>query len=562
MARKGLYLGGSALLLAVVLLLVFWGRPADAEIQVLKAPRAVVWKDFLGVNAQFLWFSPERYNKQIDRLQDLGLEWVRLDLHWDRLETAEDQYQLASLDQLVKDLEARQLKSVFYLVGSARFITTAPFYSPFQDQYPPRDPEVFARRMAMLSQRYPSVAAWQVWNEPNLIGFWRPKADPEGYAKLLQASTIALRMVDPEKPVVSAGMAFFSEMPDGRTMFDALGHLGVESLGTIATYHPYTQLPEGNYSWNLDFVSHANQINRALRNAGVPAIWSTEWGWSAYKGPKELQDIIGVEGQADYVLRRLALMSALDYDRIFLFTLSDLDQRASVRDRDYGLLDLDANPKPVYLALQRFLKVTGPKLRPADPPVTENLPDGSFSIGWTREDGRNVWLFWSARGGNVRLPKLKEATLHDPLSGKVTPLSGSDGLEVPVKSSLQMLVWGEATHAYSLDPALLALAHHQRRQDPPVPPAAQPRGTRPPDHRAAAQQAAGERRGPPGPGALPRTPGRAAAPTAAQPLHAARRAVRALPAAGQRQRPVGGAATHRHGVAARALGRGPGRAQL
>ncbi|MGU2528478.1 hypothetical protein ACTVZC_20900, partial [Pseudomonas aeruginosa] len=26
-------------------------------------------------------------------------------------------------------------------------------------------------------------------------------------------------------------------------------------------------------------------------------------------------------------------------------------------------------------------------------------------------------------------------------SGKVTPLSGSDGLEVPVKSSLQMLVW-------------------------------------------------------------------------------------------------------------------------
>ncbi|MBN0502563.1 beta-xylosidase, partial [Pseudomonas aeruginosa] len=108
-------------------------------------------------------------------------------------------------------------------------------YSPFQDQYPPRDPEVFARRMAMLSQRYPSVAAWQVWNEPNLIGFWRPKADPEGYAKLLQASTIALRMVDPEKPVVSAGMAFFSEMPDGRTMFDALGHLGVESLGTIAT---------------------------------------------------------------------------------------------------------------------------------------------------------------------------------------------------------------------------------------------------------------------------------------------------------------------------------------
>ena len=57
------------------------------------------------------------------------------------------------------------------------------------------------------------------------------------------------------------------------------------------------------------------------------------------------------------------------------------------------------------------------------------------TVGSTYQSG------YSARGGNVRLPKLKEATLHDPLSGKVTPLSGSDGLEVPVKSSLQMLVW-------------------------------------------------------------------------------------------------------------------------
>lgn len=54
MTRRGLYPSGSALPLAVVLLLVFWERPVDARIRVLKVPRAVVWKDFLGVNAQFL----------------------------------------------------------------------------------------------------------------------------------------------------------------------------------------------------------------------------------------------------------------------------------------------------------------------------------------------------------------------------------------------------------------------------------------------------------------------------------------------------------------------------
>ncbi|MGY2293216.1 GH39 family glycosyl hydrolase [Pseudomonas sp. SDO528_S397] len=441
MARKRTYFATLGLVAVLGLTAFLWGRPADAEYQVLKGSKEVVWKDFLGVNAQFLWFSPERYQKQIDRLKALGLEWVRLDLHWDQLETAENQFQLATLDVLVNKLQQNQIKSLFYLVGSARFITTAPPLSLYPDQYPPRDPNVFANRMALLSQRYPSVDAWQVWNEPNLLGFWRPAADPAGYAQLLQVTAAALRVVNPTKPVVAAGMAFFSEMPNGQTMFDALGMLGVPNLNTVAAYHPYTQLPEGNDPANLDFVTKTRQLNQKLRTAGVQTLWSTEWGWSTYKGPKEMQDIISAQAQADYILRRVALMSALDFDKIFLFTLTDLDQRASVRDRNYGLLDIDTNPKPSYTALQNFLQVTGPKLIPGDPPTADSLPNGVFSIGWSRDDGRKVWFFWAAQGGTAHLPGLTTATLYDPLRGTQTPVSGANGLNVPVKSNLQILLW-------------------------------------------------------------------------------------------------------------------------
>ena len=441
MARKRTYLASLAVVAALSLTAFFWGRPADAESHVLKAGKPVVWKDFLGVNAQFLWFSPERYQKQIDRLKALGLEWVRLDLHWDQLEPVEGQYRVATLDQLVQKLQDNQLKSVFYLVGSAPFATTAPVGAPYQDQYPPKDPNVFANRILLLSQRYPSVNAWQVWNEPNLLGFWRPVADPAGYARLLTITATALRTVNPSKPVVAAGMAFFGEMPNGQSMLDALGALGVASLNTVISYHPYTPWPEGNDPANLDFVAKTTQLNQALRNSGVQTLWSTEWGWSTYKGPKDAQDLISAQTQADYVVRRLALMSALDYDRIFLFTLSDLDQRASVRDRSYGLLDIDANPKPVYTALKNFLDVSGPMLTPADPPNAERLPDGLFSIGWTRADGRKLWFFWSAKGGNAHLPGLARATLYDPLRGTQTPVSGTQGLTVAVKPNLQILLW-------------------------------------------------------------------------------------------------------------------------
>lgn len=182
-------------------------------------------------------------------------------------------------------------------------------------------------------------------------------------------------------------------------------------------------------------------INGGLRGAGVKQIWATEWGWSSYAGPEEAQAIIGVSGQADYTLRRLALMSALDFDRIFLFNLSDLDARASVRDQSYGLLDLDGNPKPVFTALKHFLRVTGPSLAPANPPAFANAPRDLYSVAWKRTDGRRLLMVWSASAGKLGLRGVRQATLHDPLSGTEQNLAADSGtLTVPLKPSLQLLV--------------------------------------------------------------------------------------------------------------------------
>jgi beta-xylosidase len=428
--------------LLALLLLIYPGLGAEAEGLQLKAPRAVEWREFLGVNAHFLWFPPEQYRQQMQRWRELGLEWTRVDLHWDRHEPARGQYRFTELDGVVEQLQQQQLRSVFYLVGSAPHATSAPAGSPTPDQYPPRKPKLFADAMAVFARRYPSVNTWQVWNEPNLPSFWRPHEDPVGYARLLQSSVQSLRQAAPNKPIVMAGMAYYSQMPvKGGLMLEELGKLGVQQLGTIVAYHPYSQEPESDEPGVNDFVLRARQLNATLRSVQVPAIWATEWGWSSYAGPKELQEIIGEQGQADYLLRRLALMSALDYDRIFLFALSDLDSRASARDQHYGLLDLQGNPKPAYLALQRFLTISGPSLEPSDPPQLAANVDDLYSIAWTRADGRNLWLFWSASAAELQLPGITSAELHDPLSGTRRHLEDSSGLRFTAKPSLQMLVW-------------------------------------------------------------------------------------------------------------------------
>lgn len=420
----------------------------DAKPVELRPMRPVVWKDYLGVNAQFQWFPLAMARKQVERLKALGLDWVRLGLHWMLLEPEEGQFKLEPIDQMMAMVKQAGLRNITTVVGTPKFATSVSpkdQYAKYYDKFPPKDPKVFAHRMMLLAKRYPQVDVWQVWNEPNIPAFWAPKADPEGYGRLLLPCVQALRATVPDKPIAMAGMAYYSQMAgrDG-LMIQEMGKLGAFNLDLIIAYHPYTPLPEGAENKDRDFLVHVPNAHKWLRAAGVKQLWATEWGWSSYEGPKEEQPIIGEDGQADYTLRRLALMAALDYDRIFLFTLSDLDARAIGRDRRYGLLRENGEPKPVYHALQRFLSICGPRLEPDAPArIQGGAPDGLISIGWKRPDGARLWMVWADKPVSVTLPGVRSGTLHQPLQGTKSALKGDDkGLKVAVTRALQILVIG------------------------------------------------------------------------------------------------------------------------
>lgn len=408
----------------------------------MKAPRPVVWADFLGLNAQLQWFPESAYRQQIAKLKALDLQWIRLGLHWELMEPSPGQWQLAEFDRLMQVVEEEQLETLLYLVGSAPFATSAPAGVSNPDQYPPTNPQLFANSFAHLASRYPQIDAWQVWNEQNIPPFWQPAEDPLQYRQLLETSLTALAGARPDATQVIGGKAYYSQMPvHGGLMLESMNQLGSLSPDRVTAYHPYTHEPEGDVLGAGDFIANAGTLNQYLRQYGSGPIWATEFGWSSYPGPVELQPIIGEQGQADYMLRRLALMSAMDFDRIFLFTLSDLDARASPRDRFYGLLRLDGSEKPAYAALQRFLEITGPQLTPLNPPAFANAPAGMLSIAWQRADGRWLWLFWAQEAGTVRLLRNGSGTLYNPLHGTSQNVhSSGGGINVSVSRELQILV--------------------------------------------------------------------------------------------------------------------------
>ena len=422
------------------------------------APREIEFKQFLGVNAHLLWFPEANYKKQLDQLQALGLNWLRLDLHWSYMEPEFNQFRyMNELDKLMGELNRRQTNEMVYLVGSPRFVSTAPAGNPMFDKYAPKDSalglpnsqitafDLFAQRMKELSVRYPNVEAWEIWNEPNIPSSWAPKEDPEAYGKL---ATKTAAQLPGTRLKALGGMAYFSEMPlrGGQPMLKTLLDQKIQNKVDVVSYHPYTNLPDGSGEFNLK--EKVAMYNTYMRQQGVKQIWATEFGWSTYTGTVEYQPLITTQQQGDYLLKRIAMMMEMDFEKIFLFALSDLDNRASERDRSYGLLDVNGDPKPSYRALKAFLAATGPKVSYLS---SGPLTGGVEFLSWWQGNNRKVALFWGKSGGSVKIaapqPSTVAAKLIDPLQGSTQSIAAAQGsaqsnaqYAVTLNGGLQILV--------------------------------------------------------------------------------------------------------------------------
>jgi polysaccharide biosynthesis protein PslG len=154
---------------------------------------------------------------------------------------------------------------------------------------PPASATDVTRLYAALAHRYgrggtlwsehPSLRAmpvreWQVYNEPNLPGYWSTRPFAPTYVQALAAARSGLRSVDPRATVVLAGLPNDSwnalreiYAAGGRGQFDAVA------------VHPYTASP-ANVLRAIGLVRDVMDENGDRR---VP-IWVTEFSWPAARG--------------------------------------------------------------------------------------------------------------------------------------------------------------------------------------------------------------------------------------------------------------------------------------
>ena len=156
----------------------------------------------------FMWWKADIAQRDLGLIKEMGFNWVKQEFSWREIEAIErggrDYYRPDTIVDLVEDAGLNLIVR----------LDRQPFWSQsdYDDLYenaPPADLNDFGNFCGAMAERYRGrIAAYQVWNEPNLSREWGDKTpNPAEYTELLKVCYQAIKTADPDAIVISAGLA-------------------------------------------------------------------------------------------------------------------------------------------------------------------------------------------------------------------------------------------------------------------------------------------------------------------------------------------------------------------
>jgi len=354
------------------------------------APARATVGDALGI-AKILSFDAATRVAQLDRIDGLGVHLVRRDFLWADLEPSDGVFDFAAEDAAVDDSRARGLTTIGLLAYDA------PWAASDGDIATPPDPQKFAAFVEETVKHFAGrVDIWELWNEPNVSTFWKPRGDGFEYAKLLAAASPAVRRGNPKATIVLAGLLYHEEaivvgadsfLEDAFTFNPDLG-----SLFDVLALHPYVRYPpqappEQDDSREQPVGEMIARMRALLAYYGAPKpIWVTEYGWPIYGTVDEA-------AQARFTVRGAVEAMAAGAERVCIYTLDDGPNPTAFPPEDaFGVYRNDGTPKAAVAAIHTLVS-TDPALA-----ITDYAFDGGVRHYTLTSAATRVELYFAVDG--------------------------------------------------------------------------------------------------------------------------------------------------------------------
>ena len=318
--------------------------------------------------------EPEKRQRSLDLLRAAGVSWIRQELPWEQIQpqargqTTDPKFgdsTWAKFDDIVDRARALGLDVMLRLDTSPRWALPADAPDGLS---PPLDYADYWDFVGQVATRYRGrVAAYQVWNEPNLSSEWggRPPSAAD-YARLLRGASERIRAIDPAARVVMAAMAptltenasALNELVYLQQLYDA-GARGSFDVLAVQAYGlrggpDDPRIDRSDVTFSRPLLVH----ELTARNGdGALPVWATEFGWNVNPPSFAVQRFGRVTPalQARYSVRAVERVAEQWPWMQVLYVWYWKRPDNTNRDQDwfwFRVADPDFSLQPVYYALR------------------------------------------------------------------------------------------------------------------------------------------------------------------------------------------------------------------
>lgn len=406
----------------------------------------------------------------------IGFYAIRIHgIGWDRIETAQGQYDWSALDQFI--VEARKKGFSEFIgdpVGTPKWASTHPELVNLDicvweyAAYAPAKMSYWTDFLKVLLKRYPFIKTWELWNEPHLPGqsvFWRDT--PGKFVELLKAGYETVKQEQPDATVWIGGMGmrylpFYEEIMKlgAGKYFDRLvlhgswvspapfnridRNCGVEPKPWVSSeWHsmltngdePGTPTEEALSNRMLvDFMNHIRQgaeIVTFFTMTNIQHAREQEM-IDYFRKNKQFFQTFGLFRASPYIEPRLLAVAWRNFTDCFSGNIRYVDgyyfdggkQRAALMQSDSGkvLFFWSNSDKPLKIAAELTAAAAGTNARLTDWEGRTRIADGlqmqPFAVYFLKNPDEKIIAQWAGNRGQVLKPLQKEPELDRSVNGR------------------------------------------------------------------------------------------------------------------------------------------------
>lgn len=290
-------------------------------------------------------------DRELALAKDAGAFSIRVDIDWSAIESTRGRFDWAKTDQVIDAIAAHGMCPYGLIAYTPRWARVAAAVNDSHSR--PANASQFAAFAKTAVQRYQNrVNLWEVWNEPNIVSFFKPKPDVAAYSTLLRLTYQAIKQVQPNSTVLAGGMAPAEDSGgniSGTSFLAQMYSQGSNQYFDAFNVHPYTwpYLPNdpSTASWNTAMKMWTMRDQMIAGGDADKQIWITEFGAPTGTSPNAVTEQV----QSDTI--GIVLDAVLGNDWLgpaFVYSLRDAGTNTADTEQNFGLLHRDWTPKIAY----------------------------------------------------------------------------------------------------------------------------------------------------------------------------------------------------------------------